>query len=223
MRILIVEDETKTAKQLKKGLAELNIASDIAPNGLEGLAFAMKNDYDIIILDLMLPGIDGFEVVRRLRETGNKTPVMFLTARDELQFRVRGLHLGADDYLIKPFAFSELTARIQAILRRSQDLHSDVSKIADLEVNFFAYKAIRGGNRLDLTQKEFALLALLISHPGEVFSRRRIAERIWNMDFDCSIKVVDVHMRNLRNKVDDLFEKKLIHVVRGVGYVLEER
>jgi two-component system copper resistance phosphate regulon response regulator CusR len=223
MRILIVEDEMKTAIHLKKGLAELNIVSDIAANGLEGLALAEKNDYDLITLDAMLPGIDGFEVVKRLRDSGKQTPVIFLTARDEVLDRVRGLQLGADDYLVKPFAFSELAARIQTILRRGPDLHPDAILVADLEVNFFAHKALRGGKRLDLTLKEFALLSLLVRHTGEVFSRRRIAEHIWNMNFDSDVKVVDVHMRNLRVKVDDPFDKKLIHAVRGVGYVLEER
>ncbi|MGD0843771.1 MAG: heavy metal response regulator transcription factor [Geobacteraceae bacterium] len=223
MRILIVEDEVKTAMHLEKGLAELDIVSDIAANGLEGIALAGANDYDLIILDVMLPGIDGFEVIKRLRDIGKKTPVIFLTARDEVLDRIRGLHLGADDYLVKPFAFSELAARIQSVLRRSPDLRPDAIQVADLQVNFFAHKSLRGGKRLDLTQKEFALLSLLISHSGEVISRRRIAERIWNMDFDSDMKVVDVHMRNLRAKVDDPFDKKLIHAVRGVGYVLEER
>jgi two-component system copper resistance phosphate regulon response regulator CusR len=223
MRILIVEDEVKTAMHLEKGLAELDIVSDIAANGLEGITLAGANDYDLIILDVMLPGIDGFEVIKRLRDIGKKTPVIFLTARDEVLDRIRGLHLGADDYLVKPFAFSELAARIQSILRRSPDLRPDAIQVADLQVNFFAHKSLRGGKRLDLTQKEFALLSLLISHSGEVISRRRIAERIWNMDFDSDMKVVDVHMRNLRAKVDDPFDKKLIHAVRGVGYVLEER
>jgi two-component system copper resistance phosphate regulon response regulator CusR len=223
MRILIVEDEPKTAIQLKKGLAELNIVSDIAANGLDGLTLAGEYEYTLIILDVMLPGIDGFEVVKRLRDSGKKTPVIFLTARDEVSDRVRGLYLGADDYLVKPFAFSELAARIQSVLRRGQDLQPDVIQVADLEVNFFAHKVNRNGKRLDLTQKEFALLSLLVSHSGEVFSRRRIAECIWNMDFDSDMKVVDVHMRNLRAKVDDPFEIKLIQAVRGVGYVIEER
>ncbi len=223
MRILIVEDESKTAIHLKKGLGELNIVSDIATNGLEGFALAEKNDYALIILDVMLPGIDGFEVVTRLRNNDNKTPVLFLTARCEVADRVTGLRLGADDYLVKPFAFSELAARIQAILRRGKDLQPDALRVADLEIDFFAHKANRGGKRLNLTQKEFALLSLLAGHTGEVFSRTRIAERIWNMDFDSDPKVVEVHMRNLRAKVDDPFENKLIHTVRGVGYVLEHR
>jgi len=223
MRTLIVEDEEKTAQQLKRGLAELNIASDIATNGLDGLACAEKTEYDIILLDVMLPGIDGWEVIKRLREKNNKTPVLFLTARDAVQERVLGLQLGADDYMVKPFAFSELSARIQTILRRGKEIQPDLLKVADLEVNFFAFKATRGGKRLDLTQKEFALLTLLMRRAGEVFTRHRIAERIWDMDFDSDMKVVDVHMRNLRAKVDDPFEVKLLHTVRGVGYVLEER
>lgn len=223
MRILIVEDEEKTAAQLKKGLAEINIVSDISSNGLEGFALAGKNEYDLILLDVMLPGIDGWEVVKRLRAGGITTPVIFLTARDSVDDRITGLQLGADDYLVKPFAFSELAARIQTIMRRSPVIQSDLLRVADLEVNFFAHSAMRAGKRLDLTQKEFALVDLLIRRPGQVFSRSRIAERIWNMDFSSDMKVVDVHMRNLRAKVDDPFEKKLIHAVRGVGYVLEER
>ena len=223
MRILIVEDEEKAALQLKKGLAEMNIASDISANGIEGLALADKVEYDMILLDVMLPGIDGLEVIKRLREGNNMTPVLFLTARDAVQDRVLGLQLGADDYLVKPFAFTELSARIQSILRRGKEIQPDVLRVADLEVNFFAFKASRGGKRLDLTQKEFALLALLMRRAGEVFTRSRIAERIWDMDFDSDMKVVDVHMRNLRAKVDDPFEVKLLHTVRGVGYVIEER
>lgn len=223
MRILIVEDEEKTALHLKKGLAEINIMSDLAGNGIEGLALAVKRDYDLMLLDVMLPGIDGWEVIKRLRESGKTTPVIFLTARDSVDDRITGLRLGGDDYLAKPFSFSELTARIQTIMRRSPVLQPDLTRVADLEFNFFAYTAVRAGKRLDLTQKEFALLALLIRHPGEVFSRSRIAERVWNMDFNSDMKVVDVHMRNLRSKVDDPFDKKLIHAVRGVGYVLEER
>jgi len=223
MRILIVEDEEKTARHLKNGLAEINIVSDVSSDGIGGLALAVKGDYDLILLDVMLPGIDGWEVVKRLRDSGKTTPVIFLTARDAVDDRITGLQLGGDDYLAKPFAFSELAARIQTILRRSPVLQPDLLRVADLEVNFFAHSAFRGGKRLDLTQKEFALVDLLIHRPGEVFSRSRIAERIWNMDFNSDLKIVDVHMRNLRSKVDDAYEIKLIHAVRGVGYVLEER
>jgi two-component system copper resistance phosphate regulon response regulator CusR len=221
--ILVVEDEQKTAQHLKKGLAELRIKTDIVGNGLEGLRLASEKEYDLILLDVMLPGIDGWEVLKRLRSTGNNTHILFLTARDSVQDRVQGLKLGADDYLVKPFAFSELAARIQSIMRRGKELQPDVLRVADLEVNFFAYRASRGGKLLDLTPKEFALLSLLIRHSGEVLSRVRIAERIWNLGFDSNMKIVDVKIGNLRDKVDGPFARKLIHTIRGVGYVLEER
>ena len=223
MYFLIIEDEEKTAAHLQKGLAEMSVMSDLSSNGLEGLALATRKNYDLIILDLMLPGIDGMEVVKRLRTAGNVTPVMMLTARDAVQERVAGLKAGADDYLVKPFAFSELTARIQALLRRGQVLTQDEQRMADLEVNFFAHRASRAGKRLELTPKEFALLSLLMRRRGEVLSRVYIAERVWNLGFDNNMKIVDVKMGNLRAKVDGPFEKKLIHTVRGVGYVLEDR
>jgi two-component system, OmpR family, copper resistance phosphate regulon response regulator CusR len=223
MYILIVEDEEKTAVQLQKGLTELSITADLATNGLAGLELAKRKDYDLIILDVMLPGIDGWEVVKGLRARGDKTPVLFLTARDAVKDRVMGLRSGGDDYLVKPFAFSELVARIQALLRRGQEVLPDLLRVADLEVNFFAHKATRGGKYLDLTPKEFALLSLLIRRAGEVLSRSLIAERIWNMGFDNNMKIVDVRIGNLRAKVDDPYAMKLIHTVRGVGYVLEER
>jgi two-component system copper resistance phosphate regulon response regulator CusR len=223
MYVLIVEDEEKTAVHLKKGLAEVNIVADVANNGLQGLASACSKDYDLVILDVMIPGINGREVVKRLRESGKNTPVLMLTALDGVQDRVMGLQGGADDYLVKPFAFSELVARIQSLLRRGQGLQPDMLRVADLEVNFFAHSAVRSGKRLDLTQKEFALLSLLIRRSGEVLSRTCIAERVWNLGFDSNMKIVDVKLGNLRAKVDDPFEKKLIHTVRGVGYVLEER
>jgi two-component system copper resistance phosphate regulon response regulator CusR len=221
--ILIIEDEEKAAAQLKKGLAEANVFTDVAHDGLQGLALAKSKDYDLIILDVMLPGINGWEVIRKLRDGGSTIPVLMLTARDAVNDRVMGLQLGADDYLIKPFAFSELLARIQSLLRRGQELKSDLIRVADLEVNFFSHSATRGGMRLELTKKEFALLSLLIRRAGEALSRMRIAERIWNLGFDSNLKIVDVKMGNLRAKVDGPFEKKLIHTVRGVGYVLEER
>lgn len=222
MYILIVEDEEKTANQLKKGLAEIHIKSDIAASGLEGINLAQKKDYTLIILDVMLPGVDGFEVVKRLRKSGKNTPVLFLTARDSVHDRVTGLQAGADDYLVKPFAFSELVARIQTILRRGQPVQVDTIRVADLEVNFFAHKATRGGKHLDLTPKEFALLSLLARRSGEVLSRTLIAERIWNLGYDGNMKIVDVKMGTLRAKVDGPFENKLIHTVRGVGYLLED-
>ena len=223
MYILIVEDEEKAAVHLKKGLAEVNIITDVAKDGLQGLALAQMKEYDLIILDVMLPGISGWEVVKRLRAGGGKTPILMLTARDSVQDRVMGLQLGADDYLVKPFAFSELVARIQSLLRRGREMQSDLLRVADLEVNFFSHSAIRGGSRLELTKKEFALLSLLIRRSGEALTRMRIAEQIWNFGLDSNLKIVDVKMGNLRAKVDEPFEKKLIHTVRGVGYVLEDR
>jgi two-component system, OmpR family, copper resistance phosphate regulon response regulator CusR len=223
MYFLVVEDEARAVAQLQKGLAEISILSDFAGNGLEAVALAQKKEYDLIILDLMLPGIDGLEVLRRLRGMGIATPVIILTARDSVQDRVTGLQGGADDYLVKPFSFSELIARIQALLRRGQLVQQDALRVADLEVNFFAHRATRNGKHLELTPKEFALLSLLIRRRGEVLSRVRIAERVWNLGADNNLKIVDVKMGNLRAKVDEPFEKKLIHTVRGVGYVLEDR
>ena len=223
MYFLIIEDVQKTAEQLKRGFAEMSITADIATDGLKGLAMARDKDYSLIILDLMLPGIDGFEVVKRLRQDGSTTPVIILTARDGVNDRISGLQLGADDYMVKPFFFAELCARIQALLRRGQVVQKDEIRVADLTVNFFARKAMRDGKHLDLTPKEFALLALLIRCAGEVQSRMRIAERIWNLGFDANLKIVDVKVACLRAKVDGPFEKKLIHTVRGMGYVLEER
>lgn len=223
MYFLIVEDEEKAAAQLKKGLSEMSVMSDLTNNGLDAVALAQKKDYDLIILDLMLPGIDGMEVLRRLRTQGLTTPVLILTARDSVQDRVTGLKGGADDYLVKPFSFSELIARVQALLRRGTQLQQDELRVADLEVNFFAHRATRNGKSIDLTPKEFALLALLMRRSGEVLSRSRIAERIWNLGYDDNMKIVDVKMGKLRAKVDEPYDKKLIHTVRGVGYVLEDR
>ena len=223
MYMLIIEDEEKAAAQLKKGLAEANVFTDVAHNGLQGLALAKEKDYDLIILDVMLPGISGLDIVKNLRGDDCKTPILMLTARDSVNDRVTGLQLGADDYLIKPFAFSELLARIQSILRRGPEIKSDLIQVADLEVNFFSYSAVRAGLRLSLTKKEFALLSLLIRHSGEALSRATIAERVWNLGLDGNLKIVDVKMGNLRAKIDGPFEKKLIHTVRGVGYVLEDR
>ncbi|HIJ86537.1 MAG TPA: heavy metal response regulator transcription factor [Desulfuromonadales bacterium] len=223
MYLLIIEDEEKATEQLKKGLAEANVFTDVANNGLQGLILAQKKEYDLILLDVMLPGASGWEVLKKLRAGGSSTPVIMLTALDSVSDRVMGLQLGADDYLIKPFAFSELLARIQSVLRRGIERKPDLLRVADLEVDFFSHSATRGGKRLDLTKKEFALLSLLIHRTGEALSRDRIAERIWNLGFDSNLKIVDVKIGNLRVKVDDPFEKKLIHTVRGFGYVLEDR
>jgi two-component system, OmpR family, copper resistance phosphate regulon response regulator CusR len=223
MYFLVVEDEERAAAQLQKGLAEISVQSDLAGNGLEALALIQKKRYDLIVLDLMLPGIEGLEVLRRLRAQQDSTPVIILTARDAVKDRVAGLRAGADDYLVKPFSFSELAARAQALLRRGQVVQQDEVRVDDLEVNFFAHRATRAGKNLDLTPKEFALLSLLIRRHGEVQSRARIAERIWNLGPDSNLKIVDVKMGNLRAKVDEPFGRKLIHTVRGVGYVLEAR
>jgi len=223
VKILIIEDEAKTAAYLQKGLSEEGFVADTAPTGDEGMRLAHGNPYDLIILDVMLPGRDGWSIMENLRKEGSLTPVLFLTARDTVQDRVRGLELGADDYLVKPFAFSELLARVRSVLRRGPTRQMGPLKISDLEIDLTAHRVSRGGKRLDLTPKEFALLSLLARRAGEVLSRTLIAEQIWDMNFDSDSNVVDVHVRRLRMKVDDPYETKLIHTVRGVGYVLEER
>ncbi|HEY8666955.1 MAG TPA: heavy metal response regulator transcription factor [Tepidisphaeraceae bacterium] len=222
MRILIVEDEKKSAAYLQKGLRENSFTVDVAEQGDEGLHLALTGEYDLVILDIMLPQRDGWSVLGALRRAGKQTPVLFLTARDSIQDRVKGLELGADDYLVKPFAFSELLARVRSILRRGPARQPETQRIADLEIDLLRHKVSRGGKRLDLTPKEFALLLLLTRRSGEVLSRTLIAEQVWDMNFDSDTNVVDVHVRRLRAKVDDPFETKLIHTVRGVGYVLED-
>lgn len=222
VRVLIVEDEPKSAAYLRKGLSEHGYVADLAPNGEDGLYLAQKSDYDLLVLDVMLPGRDGWSVISELRKSGKQTPVLFLTARDSVPDRVKGLELGADDYLVKPFAFSELLARIRTILRRGPARHGEMLCAADLELDPLSHRATRGGKRLELTPKEFLLLALLVRRSGEVLSRTLIAEQVWDMNFDSATNVVDVHVRRLRSKVDDPFDRKLIRTVRGVGYVLEE-
>jgi two-component system copper resistance phosphate regulon response regulator CusR len=223
MRILVVEDEKKTAAYLRKGLTENGFTVDLIDQGENGLQAALTGEYDLLILDVMLPGRDGWSVLTELRRAGKQTPVLFLTARDAVHDRVKGLELGADDYLIKPFAFSELLARLRSILRRSGTHLPETLVISDLEIDLLRHKATRGGQRLDLTPKEFVLLSLLARRQGEVLSRALIAEQVWDMRLDSDTNVVDVHVRRLRSKVDDPFAKKLIHTVRGVGYVLEDR
>ena len=221
MRILVVEDEPKTAAYLQKGLTENGYVVDVAQHGKDGEHLATTQDYDLILLDVMLPGPDGWAIIRSLRET-RQTPVLFLTAKGTVDDRVKGLELGADDYLIQPFAFSELLARVRSILRRGTVRQPDVLKIADLEIDLPRHKVVRGITRINLTAKEFSLLVLLLRRTGEVLSRTFIAEQVWDMNFDSATNIVDVHVRRLRSKVDDPFEQKLIRTVRGVGYVLEE-
>jgi two-component system copper resistance phosphate regulon response regulator CusR len=221
MKILIVEDEAKTAKFLKRGLSEAGYIADIAADGLEGLHMALEVDFDLIILDVMLPALDGWQVLARLREAGRKALVLMLTARDAVHERVRGFELGADDYLVKPFAFSELLARVRSLLRRSLPHSQETLRMADLEIDLLRHRVTRAGQRLDLTSKEFLLLTLLVNRAGEVLSRTLIAEMVWDMNFDSDTNVVDVNVRRLRGKVDDPFPIKLIHTVRGAGYVLE--
>jgi two-component system copper resistance phosphate regulon response regulator CusR len=223
MKILIVEDERKTATYLCKGLTENGFTADKVHRGDDGLHLARTGAYDLVILDVMLPERDGWSIVAQLRQAGKQTPILFLTARDAVEDKVKGLELGGDDYLVKPFAFSELLARVRSLLRRGAARQPERMQVTDLEIDVLRHKATRAGKRLDLTPKEFALLSLLARRAGEVLSRTLIAEQVWDMNFDSDTNVVDVHVRRLRVKVDDPFSAKLIHTVRGVGYVLEGR
>ncbi|ASW00949.1 MULTISPECIES: heavy metal response regulator transcription factor [Paraburkholderia] len=220
MRILVIEDELKTAAYLKKGLEESGYAVDVANDGPQGLILALEEEYDVIVLDVMLPGMDGWTIVKTLRTT-RTTPVLFLTARDDVDDRVRGLELGADDYLVKPFAFVELLARVRTLARRGPPRESELIKVGDLEMDVNRRRVKRGGTRIDLTPREFSLLQLLARRQGEVLSRTQIASYVWDMNFDSDTNVVEVAIRRLRTKIDDNFPVKLIHTVRGVGYVLE--
>ncbi|AOK31782.1 two-component system response regulator [Burkholderia singularis] len=222
MRILIVEDEPKTGIYLSKGLTEAGFVADWVDDGVTGLHQAQTEDYDLIILDVMLPGQDGWTVLEKLRRE-RSTPVLFLTARDDVGDRVKGLELGADDYLVKPFDFVELVARVRSILRRGQGRESTIMKIADLELDLTRRKATRQGDVVLLTAKEFALLWLLMRRQGEILPRATIASQVWDMNFNSDTNVVDAAIRRLRAKIDDAYEPKLIHTVRGMGYVLEDR
>ena len=222
MKVLIIEDEVKTGDYLRKGLTENGFVVDLMRNGVDGLHLAATGNYTVIVLDVMLPGMDGWGVLNELRKTKD-TPVIFLTARDEVEDRVKGLKLGADDYLVKPFAFSELLARLHTLLRRGRNTTSEILSIADLELDPVRRKVTRSATRIDLTAKEFTLLHLLMRRQGEVLSRTFIAEQVWDMNFDSDTNVVEVAIRRLRAKMDDTFNCKLLHTIRGMGYVLEER
>jgi len=221
MRILIIEDEQKTAAFLAKGLREARFSVAVARDGETGLQQARADKFDLLIVDIMLPQKDGMEVVRELRTSHVRTPVLFLTARDSVRDRVKGLELGADDYLVKPFAFSELLARVRSILRRAPQHQTERLRIDNLELDLQRHKATRSGVALNLTPKEFLLLAHLVRAAGDVVSRTEIAEHVWGIGFKTDTNVVDVVVRRLRSKVDDPFKTKLIHTIRSVGYVLK--
>ena len=227
MRLLVVEDEVKLAQYLHKGLSENGHVVDLAHDGIEGRRLALGGDYDLVLLDIMLPGVDGFGVLRAIRAEKRNLPVLMLTARDAVADRVQGLEQGADDYLVKPFAFSELLARVGALLRRGQNANGAATvtqmSLADLEVDLIGRRATRAGERLDLTAKEFNLLTLLLRRRGQILSRTTLAEQVWDMNFDSDTNVVEVAVRRLRAKLDDPFPAKLLHTVRGMGYVLEDR
>ena len=225
MKILVVEDELKTGNYLRQGLQEAGYLVDLVRDGRDGLHEALTGDYDLAILDVMLPVMDGWSILRGLRAAGKTLPVLFLTARDEIDDRVRGLELGADDYLVKPFAFAELLARVRTLLRRGKSKDAEtmsVLRAADLELDLLRRRVTRGSQRIDLTAKEFALLELLLRRQGEVLPRSLIAAQVWDMNFDSDTNVVEVAVRRLRAKIDDEFPLKLIRTVRGMGYVLED-
>lgn len=222
MKILIVEDEQKTGDYLKQGLTEFGFTVDLARNGMDGLYLGKSGDYDLIILDVMLPELSGWQVLDALRKQNLHMPVLFLTAKDQVEDRVKGLELGADDYLVKPFAFSELVARVRSLLRRGKNnIEPTVLKVANLELDLLKHRVTRDGQRIELTAKEFSLLELLMRRQGEVLTRTLIASQVWDMNFDSDTNVIEVAMRRLRSKIDDAFEPKLIHTLRGMGYVLE--
>ncbi len=222
MKLLIVEDEFKTGEYLRLGLSEAGFVVDLARDGADGLHLALQGEYDLAILDVMLPGLDGWQIVQSLRKRGLELPVLFLTARDQVEDRVKGLELGADDYLVKPFSFAELLARVRSILRRGRG-GADVTmlRVADLELDLLRRRVTRGGRRIDLTAKEFGLLELLMRRHGEVLPRSLIASQVWDMNFDSDTNVIEVAMRRLRLKIDEGQEHRLIRTVRGMGYVLE--
>jgi len=224
MNILLVEDDKHIARFVKKGLSENGFSVEVASHGQEGLTFALQKSYDLAILDILLPGVEGTEILRRMRERDIRTPVIFLTAKDTEKDIVEGLNLGADDYLVKPFSFNELLARIRALLRRGKAVEpASRLQIANLIVEVEGHRVFRDRTKIELTPKEYALLEFFMRHPGEIVTRTMISEKIFGYHFDTGTNIVDVHVSHLRNKIDKDFEPKLIHTVKGVGYVFEER
>ena len=222
MKILVAEDEPKTGVYLKQGLAEAGFVVDLVTNGIDAVQQAHDEEYDLLILDVMMPGLDGWQVLERARAAGSETPALFLTARDQVEDRVKGLELGADDYLVKPFTFSELLARVRSLLRRGTNATVQTSlAIADMQVDLLKRRVERGGKRIDLTAKEFMLLELLLRRRGEVLSKSLIASKVWDINFDSDTNIIEVAIRRLRAKIDDDFPVKLIQTVRGMGYFID--
>lgn len=221
MKILIIEDEQKTGNYLKQGLSEAGFVVDLERNGLDGLHQALTDDYNLVVLDIMLPMLDGWQVLQQIRLNGKHVPVLFLTARDQIEDKVKGLELGADDYLVKPFAFSELLARVRTLLRRGVNNESVLFEVCDLKLDILRRRVSRAGKRIDLSAKEFSLLELLLRRQGEVLPKSLIASQVWDMNFDSDTNIIEVAIRRLRVKIDGDFEPKLIQTVRGMGYMLD--